>query len=417
MTTATTMTTATEVTGSSPTTASLYPEVDFPEDPGLRELPKLFDAEWVRWAYQQFGAQNPNPHRIRIRQFSHSLGRTAIVGYEVEWQPDEYIPSEYFGVKVERDEPIELFRYPDDHYLPGLSEAARPDTVHKLLNRYVLAMPHRRARVELIRYRPASRAVLRHSVGRVRFYARVMRPNTVTPLFTAQTLIGQSGFVVPRVAGYWADGGVVWLSEIPGKNLRQRIQVGRLPDPTLLLDGLQTLWNAPHVPDSTRPFNLSGAYRRAKRSFTHNVRDGGPALRSLNDAINSLDPFVRSWRPTSIAHNDFYDDQMSVLPDGRIALVDFEEAGPGDPMLDVGNFLAHLRWVSCFGRKGGRDGSGAFYQQFRDAALDRFRWTERDLAFREAVCLFRMCTNTIRRPQEDWRSKLGAGLSLVNETL
>ncbi len=411
-------TTATEATGSSPTTASLYPEVDFPEDLGLRELPMLFDAEWVRWAYhQQFGAQNTDPHRIRIRQFSHSLGRAAIVGYEVEWQPDEYIPSEYFGVKVERDKPIELFRYPDDHHLPGLSEAARPDTVHKLLKRHVLAMPHRRVGVELIRYRPASRAVLCHSVGRVRFYARVMRPHAVAPLLTAQELIGQSGFVLPRLAGYWTEGGIVWLSEIPGKNLRQRIRVGELPDPSLLLDGLQTLWSAPHVPDGARPFNLSRAYRRAKRSFTHNLRDGGPALRSLNDATKYLDPFVQSWRPTSVAHNDFYDDQMLVLRDGRIALVDFEETGPGDPMLDVGNFLAHLRWSSCFGRKGGRDGSGAFYQQFRRASLDRSRWIERDLAFREAVCLFRICTNTIRRPQGNWRSRLEAGLSLVNETL
>ena len=35
----------------------------------------------------------------------------------------------------------------------------------------------------------------------------------------------------------------------------------------------------------------------------------------------------------------------------------------------------------------------------------------------QAVCLFRICTNTIRRPQGDWRSRLEAGLSLVNETL
>ena len=403
---------------SSPPPVSLYPEVAFPEDPGLDDLPRLFDSEWIWRAYRcQFGSPRTDPHRIRIRQFAHSLGRVALVSYEMEWRTDEYIPSQHLAIKVERDKPVELFRYPEDHRLPGLSEVAHPETALKLLNRYVLAVHARRTGVELIRYRPASRAVLRHSVGRVRFYARVMRPNAVTPLLTAQELIGQSGFVSPRLAGYWEQGGVVWFSEIPGKNLRQRIQVGKLPEPTLLLEGLETLWSASHVPDGTRPFNLSGAYRRAKRTFTHNVRDGSTALRSLNDATKSLDPFVRSWRPTSIAHNDFYDDQMLVLRDGRIALVDFEEAGPGDPMLDVGNFLAHLRWASCFGRKRRRDGSGAYYQQFRHAALDRFRWTERDLAFREAVCLFRICTNTIRRPQGDWRSRLEAGLSLVNETL
>ncbi len=403
---------------SSPTTLSLYPEVAFPDDPGLEDLPKLFDSEWIWRVYRcQFGVPETDPYRIRVRQFAHSLGRVALVSYEMEWRADEYIPSQHLAIRVERDKPVEMFRYPEDHRLPGLSRAAHPETALELLNKHVLAMRARRAGVELIRYRPASRAVLRHRVGRVRFYARVMRPDAVTPLIAAQELIGQSSFVLPRLAGYWEEGGVVWFSEIPGKNLRQRIQTGKLPDPALILDGLRTLWAAPQLPAGARPFDLSRAYRRAKRSFTHNVREGGSALRSLNDATNSLDSFVRSWRPTGIAHNDFYDDQMLILRDGRIALVDFEEAGPGDPILDVGNFLAHLKWASCFGRKRRGDGSGTYYQQFRSAALERLNWNERDLAFREAVCLFRICTNTIRRPQGDWHDRLEAGLSLVNETL
>lgn len=395
----------------------LYPDVAFPEDPGLNDLSMLFDAEWVWRSYCcRYGRPSADPHRIRIRQFSHSLGRVALVSYEVEWRDDEYIPSQHLAIKVERDAPIEMFRYPEDDYLPGLSQAADPEGALNLMNSYVLAVRARRAKVELIRYRPASRAVLRHSVGRVRFYARTMQPHAVTPLLAAQEVVAQSAFVLPRLAGYWVEGGVVWFSEIPGKNLRRRIQVGTAPSPDLILGGLQTLWNAP-APPAVRPFNLQGAYRRAKRSFAHNVRDDGVALRSLTDAVKSLDPFVQSWRPIGIAHNDFYDDQMLVLPDGRIALVDFEEAGQGDPMLDVGNFLAHLRWESRFGHKTVSDRAGAYHCQFRQAALERFRWTQSELAFREAVCLFRVCTNAIRRPQSDWRGRVETGLSLVNETL
>ena len=401
-----------------PTTLSLYPEVAFPDDPGLAELPKLFDSEWIWRTYRcQFGRPGTNPDRIRIRQFAHSLGRVALVSYEMEWPVDAYIPSQHLAIRVERDKPVEVFRYPNDRRLPGLSQVAHPESAIELLNEHVLAMSARRAGVELIRYRPSSRAVLRHRVGRVRFYARVMRPDAVTPLLAARDLIGRSGFVLPRLAGHWEEGGVVWFSEVPGNNLRRRIRAGKLSEPALLLDGLQKLWDETHVPPGARTFNLAAAYRRAKRSFRHNVRDGGPALRSLNEATKSLDSFVRSWRPTGIAHNDFYDDQMLVLRDGRIALVDFEEAGPGDPMLDVGNFLAHLKWASCFGRKKKGDGSGAYYQQFRSAALERLGWSENDLAFREAVCLFRVCTNTIRHPQGDWRNRLEAGLTLVNQTL
>ena len=336
----------------SPAVIPLYPEVAFPHDPRLPDLPRLFDSEWVWRTYcRQFGEPGTDPHRIRVRQFAHSLGRVALVSYELEWPVDEYIPSQHLAIRLERGKPAELFRYPEDSRLPGLNRAAHPESALELLNRHVLAVRARRARVELIRYRPGSRAVLRHSASGVRFYARVMRPDAAAPLLKAQALIGQSGFVAPRVAGYWAEGGVLWLSAIPGKNLRQRIQAGKLPDIDMLLGGLQTLWNTPDVPEGARPFNLAAAYRRAKRSFTHNVRDEGTARRSLNDAVKSLDPFVRSWRPTGVAHNDFYDDQMLVLSDGRIALVDFEEAGPGDPMLDVGNFLAHLRWASSFAGK------------------------------------------------------------------
>ena len=398
--------------------ATPYIQLAFPDDPGLPELPKLFDHEWAMRAYgQRFEDSLPDPSAIRIRQFAHSRGRSAIVSYELEWDSEEYLPSQSFAIRIEKDRPAELFRYPDDRVLPGLSEVAHPETALALINRHVLSVRARRVRVQLVRYRPASRAVLRHIVGRARLYARVMRPEAVATVLTAQEIIGRSSFVVPRLAGRWEEGGVIWFSEIPGRNLRQQIRRGRTPDPEPLLDGLQTLWGSPQKKYAGRPFNLPGAYRRARRSFRHNLRDHDKALQVLNEATARLDPFTRSWQPTGIAHNDFYDDQMLVLPDGRVALVDFEETGPGDPMLDVGNFLAHLRWASYLGRRRNTDASGAFHQMFRSASLERFDWDEKSLDLREAVCLFRICTNAIRRPQPDWDSRLESGLRLVNEII
>ena len=340
-----------------------------------------------------------------------------MAGYEVEWHPDAHLPSQQVVARIGKDRPAELFLYPQDGRLPGLAEAARPDSALRLVNRHVLFMPARLARVELVRYRPGYRAVLRHRVGKTRFYARVVRPDAMRTLLGAHKLIGHSGFVVPRLAGYWANGGVVWLSEIPGRNLRRNLRKGRMPDPHSLLDGLERLWSASIETHNIRPFDLAKAYLRAERSFRHHLRDSGTATRSLNDAAAALAPFVHTWRPTGIAHNDFYDDQMLVLRDGRVALVDFEEAGPGDPLLDVGNFLAHLRWSSCFARNRHGAAVRTFHRMFQQAALDRFGWGEGELALREAVCLFRTCTNAIRHPRADWRDRLETGLSLVNEAL
>ena len=401
-----------------PAPIPIYPQFDF-EDGALKDLSSLLDGEWVWQEYcARFGERDSAPHRIRVRQFSHVPGRRAVVSYVAEWHPDEFIPDEQFAVELRRGKAVSLYRYPDDPYLPGLNEAASVESALKLVNRHVLSVPARRVRVDMVRYRPGNRAVLRHRFGRFGFYARVMRPDAVDSLLNAARLIRRSGFVTPRIAGCWREGGVVWLSAIPGRNLRRHIRRGNQPNPDTLFDGLEKLWSVPlQEVEDARPFNLAGAYRRAKRAFVNAIQKEDAARRILNEAIRDLDPFVQSWRPTHIAHNDFYDDQMLILPDGRIALVDLEEAGPGDPMLDVGNFLAHLRWGAHFGREKEAESRGAYRVVFRQAALERFGWDERELALREAICLFRICTNAIRHPQPDWRRRLKEGLTMVNEIL
>lgn len=397
--------------------APLYPQIGFPDDAALPALPNLFDGNWVWQASRlRLPAWDSAPERIRVRQFSHNPGRSATVSYIAEWDSEKYIPSEIFTFRLDSGKPAAFSRYPQDVALPGLERVAHPDKALRLLNKHVFAIPRRKLRVNMVRYRPGSRAVLRHRTGKIRLYVRVMRPPALENLLAAGEQIVHSGFVVPRVAGCWNEGGVIWLSEIPGANVRQRIRRGKPPDPGALLDGLESLWSAPFQSDN-RAFNLAGAFRRAKRTFRHALRDIEDAHGILDSATRALEPFARSWRPTSIAHNDLYDDQMLVLPDGRVAIVDFEEAGPGDPMLDIGNFLAHLKWASCFGRKRKSDASGAFYRQLRAAALDRFRWHAQDLNLREAICLYRITTNTIRRIDSDWQERTIAALSLVNRSL
>ena len=131
---------------------------------------------------------------------------------------------------------------------------------------------------------------------------------------------------------------------------------------------------------------------------------------SLNWALVTL-----GISPNSIAHNDFYDDQLVVLPDGRLALVGFEDIGLGDPMLDIGNFLAHSLWASRFGNQSAAESQLGLHAGLRSAALEKFGWAESELAMREAVCVFRICTNAIRRPRAAWMQRVLSGLKLVNE--
>ena len=390
----------------------------FPVDPKLPDLPRLFDPQWV---WQQCAAQLPSqrgePARIRIRHFIHSIGRSAIVSYELAWAQDEYLPSEYFVAALRQSGRLTISRFPEDERLPGLAEAASPEAALRLVNKTLLSVPARRARVQLIRYRPTYRAVIRHRIGSLRLYARVLRPEDFAPLLAAYEATRHCDFHMPDLAGQWAEGGIIFLTEVPGKDLRSRIRKGKAPDPEQILAGLESLWRLPCHDTRLAPFDLQRACRRALRSFRHTLRDHPDSLRELNDMAATMAPAVAAWRPSSMAHNDFYDDQLLVSPGGGLALVDFETTGPGEAMLDIGNFLAHLRWSRRFGRPAQADYCHAYAEALRDAAMERYGWQRRDLAMREAICLFRVCTNAIRHPRGDWFEKLSAGLSLVGDCL
>ena len=397
-----------------PAATTYFEQVELPADPALPQLPTLFDSELICQAIlEQLPAFYGQPERIGIHHFIHSIGRRALVSFEVAWPRERYLPPEYFVAKTDNQGPVEMSRYPADSRLPGLVKAAAPHSVLELANEHVLTMPARRARVQLIRYRPEYRAVLRHRLGRVRLYARVMRPSDVNGILLTHDVATKTAFVVPGLAGCWREGGVVWLTEVRGRDLRRRIRKGRPPDPMLLLDGLESLWKVPQQHFGIRPFSLGRAYSRALNSFRHNLRDDGDSLQRVNEISAALKPFVRSWRPSTMSHNDFYDDQLLLLENGKIALVDLEDIGPGDPMLDVGNFLAHLRWSMRSGNAVRAENCRAFHEAFLRAALERFRWDAHSLALREAVCLFRICTNIIRHPKHDWKQRLDAALALV----
>ena len=54
------------------------------------------------------------PDQIRVRQFSHHPGRTALVSYVAEWDPEAYLPPEIFAFRLDAGRSAEFSRYPDE---------------------------------------------------------------------------------------------------------------------------------------------------------------------------------------------------------------------------------------------------------------------------------------------------------------
>lgn len=395
-----------------------------PADPQLPALPSLFQGEavweFLRSAYPEL---DDPPHRLKATQFIYRPGRRALVTYTATWQALEGSREERFALSTaaRSPEPVRCFRFPEDPELPGLPVVASALEAYRLLPQFVPLHP-RFLEIAVVKYRPTSRAVLRYTVRwrRARSepvtlsLARVMRPDRVDGLLAARELAAHSGFRLPRLLGCWSEGGAVWLEHLPGSPLRDLIAQGAAPDPGVVLQPLTLLWSAPAAAALPAARNLHRTFRWTA-AFLAQVLEEATARQQLQAVVAALGPFAEAWRPTALAHNDFHDDQLLLAPSGDVSLVDFEEVGPGDPLLDVGNLLAHLRWVAAFAKEPGP--YVRYRQRFRQAALRRFSWREHELNRREAFALFRLATNPVRKLRRDWPRAAEKGLGLALETL
>lgn len=397
-------------------TPPVMEEGSLPLDEGLPSLPFLLQKDWAWEAYRRrFGDPEEAPQRLRLQQFLYRPGSWALVSYAMERRWGKWVVEDQFGVEVAAGQEPELFRYPDDPHLPGLSRAAFAADAQDLVEEYAGLHPYR-LDVDPVRYVAGSHAVLKHTIrwrrgGEATLFARVVPPDRLSRFLEATELVQGSGFLLPWVAGAWLEGGVAWVAGVPGETLRYLIRKGEAPDPSLVLDGIAPLWSA--APAAGHPMDVDAGVRWTRHLLLRVLTE--EHVRALvREVARDLGPFAETWRPTSLAHNDFHDAQLLVTPSGRLALVDYEETGPGDPLLDVGNLLAHLHWMAGFGK---HEEYGAYRERVRQEALGRFGWDGRALTLREAYALFRLCTNPVHGLRPGWASQVEKGLKLALETL
>ena len=398
---------------------SLEPQVVLPVDRELPVFSHLFDSQWVWRAFcAQWGTPKETPKQLRVQHLQYDPGKWVRASYVTEWQGMARSVDNQFAVELVKGGTERWFRFPDDPYLPGLRPAVSVLEATELIKKYVGAGP-RSLQIDLMRYRPASRAVLWHSTnwqgggGEEPLFVRVMSPKRVPRLLMGTKLAESSDFIIPRIVGCWAEGGVIWSDSIRGETLRTLVRKGKPPDPHLVLDHLVPLWSG-YLPPGAVPLDLLAAFRMTERLMSHLLRDE-EAGQALQQVVDTLGPFAESWRPSALAHNDFYDAQMLLTPSGRLALVDLDQTGPGDPMLDVGNLLAHLNTMAHFGVA--PEACADYRRRLRSSALDRFGWAQQDLDLREAFALFRLTSNYVRRLRSNWSKRVEDGLSLVLQVL
>jgi Ser/Thr protein kinase RdoA (MazF antagonist) len=116
-----------------------------------------------------------------------------------------------------------------------------------------------------------------------------------------------------------------------------------------------------------------------------------------------------------VVHGDLYENQ--VLVDGdHLTLIDLDDLGPGDPLLDAANVSAHLLLLAASG--GPAAAMIARYRgELRQAFGQVFDLDPADLAWREAYCLLRLVSGPFRVLHPEWPTRMAARLSLAADAL
>jgi Ser/Thr protein kinase RdoA (MazF antagonist) len=116
-----------------------------------------------------------------------------------------------------------------------------------------------------------------------------------------------------------------------------------------------------------------------------------------------------------VVHGDLYENQVFVDAD-HLTLIDLDDLGPGDPLLDAANVSAHLLLLAASGAP-----AAAMIARYRDELRHAFGQVfdvdPADLAWREAYCLLRLVSGPFRVLHPEWPTRMAARLSLAAEAL
>jgi len=316
--------------------------------------------------------------------------------------------------------------FPNDPKIPGLRHCYRSYRLRRLLADLLeerfprTSWRTRRSNLqtELLAYKPGRRAVVRVEVELVRGRAERSQVSVVLKLteagraeplhekLAALDVAIPFGTVVrrPRLLGFAADRQAVALEYAPGTPLRRLPQsqwAGALAQAGRAVARLHAgaVASAPGIGSAGDRRSLP----ELAADFRHLAPFAAKRIEEIRAALEQLEP-----DHAGLIHGDLHAGQILAHQDGAL-LVDWDQAGRGPALRDVGGFLAHLEIM------GARRYGGPFLRGYADesgaipAERELQRWTAR--------MLFVRLGDPFRRLLPDWPERTLALLGRIEELL
>lgn len=225
--------------------------------------------------------------------------------------------------------------FPSDRALPGLARAVDAPRAARFVQGALtlgeLALKKRKARADVVRYRPERRAVVRleaprrGAAGSVLVGLRVHPPGDAARIAARRSKCGAAERVGPQLLGHEPSVGVVveeWLAGALAPGSRED---ANMEDVAMLLAQLHA---APQEavggePPSVAEKDLSPWFDRVS---------------NLAAAARRVSPAPRRAR-TCWTHGDVHGEQLWLTPEGP-RLLDLDDLAPGDPLDDLADWVA-----------------------------------------------------------------------------
>src|SRR6266571_1100957 len=255
-----------------------------------------------------------------------------------------------------------------DEKLPGLQTALDPGAMIGLLGACLRANQPVEERIHrceayILRYKPGKRCTLRYRLEWIDPETRATRQQSMIGklygdgkeggrIFGLMQELETQGFGVnstdgiriPQLYGYLRELQMLLMEDIPDPTLTESFGSPHMTEHLQIAAlALRKLHHCPLKP--SRDFEVADQLASLRRAVSKIVPEA-PDLAGLFEEslaqILSLAPHLPPHE-LSLVHRDFQYNQL-LLGKDRATLVDFDTMSNADPALDVGDFLAHLKW-------------------------------------------------------------------------
>jgi hypothetical protein len=382
-----------------------------PADPALGPIAFALDGDAVTAALRP---HLPGLDSSRARYVRYKPGRQLLVLYDLELDGRTslghltLLPPRRAARLWERvagsdlacnvpELPAVLQRFPLDVKLPGLAEASSPPAVAAALGAADCSL-------ELVRYKPGRRAVLRYRLGRRVVYGKVRGDGAGARQVALGRALIDRGIPTPAPQAYLPDLGMTVHGELRGTRLAE------------LRDGALEAWMDPvaEILGRLHDTRVPGLPAHSMDAETADLRAAAetatallPARRADVEALTArLTAELAAVAPDACTiHGSFHDDQV-LVGDGGVALLDLDSAARGHPLLDVGHFASYLTAA-------GQDAARARFL----AAYERLRPAGRAALPFEAAALLRWSSLPFRDLEPGWPAAVERRLDLARARL